>query len=111
MNSRTKSKVHPASATAPAEGAPVVPQCSPALTPAGQRADGRQSFLTTSSKRTEGGVRSGEVASATRDEYRGRASCCWFIAQTAAQLRTSPKGAEVRIQSWRWKQGQTNETP
>ena len=103
MNSRTKSKGHPASATAPAEGMPVVPQCAPSLPAAGQGADGRQSFLTTLSKATASDLRNGEVASATCGVYRGRGSCYWFIAQTAAQLSLSPKAAEVSIQSWRLK--------
>ena len=42
VNSRTKSKGHPASATAPTESVPVVPHCAPALPPAGQGTIGTQ---------------------------------------------------------------------
>jgi len=57
VNSRTRSKGHPAFATAPAEGVTVVLQCAPALPPAGQAAGGTQSPLTTSSKATVTGGR------------------------------------------------------
>jgi hypothetical protein len=75
VNSHSKSKGHPAFATAPAEGVTVVLQCAPALPPAGQAAGGTQSPLTTSSKATVSGGR-------------GRTCSCCAAAATGLLWRT-----------------------
>ena len=75
MNSHSKSKGHPAFATAPAEGVPVILQCATALPPAGQAAGSTQSPLTTSSKATVTGGR-------------GRTCSCCAAAATCLLWRT-----------------------
>ena len=100
MNSRSKSKGHPAFATAPAEGVPVVLQCAPALPPAGQAAGGTQSPLTTSSKATVTGGRGRTcsccAAVATYMLWRTcrRASSGTSPQDTCFRSRTSKSGSE-----------------
>src|SRR5208283_1642514 len=75
VNSHSKSKGHPAFATAPAEGVTVVLQCAPALPPAGQDAGCAQSPLPISSKATVSGGR-------------GRTCSCCAAAATYLLWRT-----------------------